>query len=35
MECELGVVPNDDCYLFAERWDIPKNDCYIVIRDNT
>lgn len=35
MECELGVIPNDDCYLFAERGDIPETDCYIVINDNT
>lgn len=35
IECELGVTPNDDCYLFAERGDIPETDCYIVINDNT
>lgn len=35
MECELGVIPNDDCYLFVTRGDIPETDCYIIINQNT
>lgn len=35
IECKLGVTSNDDCYLFAERGDIPATDCYIIINQNT